>query len=272
MSRSSIWQRIPLRVQGFFFNSLPLIAVLVTAAFAYYSNQQRERTEMSLSRHFEMVDNLADVHTALLNAEAGLRGYLLTHDSALLQPAVEARTVIPQKLARVRTLMESIPKPNIRTQKLAHLDTAQTQVTAKLDGLAQVSAASDPTTATSDLSVQIQHNQSLLDAACQQLAALRASEQRLLSKRIDEIRSVRQRDYLLIFLSVFIGLLSRAVALYFFHRRVIRRVRQLTENVRSLRDGAALVHEPSGHADDIGELERELARVSEFIADRRISS
>jgi CHASE3 domain sensor protein len=272
MSRISIWQRIPLRVQGFLFNSLPLIAVLVTAAFAYYSNQQRERTEMSLSRHFEMVDNLVDIHTALLNAEASLRGHLLTHDPALLQPVVEARTLIPQKLARVRTLMESIPKPNVRAQKLARLDAAQAQISAELDALASASDASSPSTPTPDPIVQIQHNQPLLDAAGQQLAALRASEQRLLSKRIDEIRSVRQRDYLLIFLSVFVGLLSRAVALFFFHRRVIRRVRQLTENVRSLRDGAALVHEPSGHADDIGELERELARVSEFLTDRRISS
>ena len=49
----------------------------------------------------------------------------------------------------------------------------------------------------------------------------------------------RQRDYSLIFLSLLVGLISRAVALYFFHRRVIRRVRQLTENVRNLREGAA---------------------------------
>jgi len=272
MSRFSIWQRIPLRVQGIIFNSLPLVAVLVTAIFAYYSNQQRERTEMSLNRHFEMVENLADIHTVLLNAESDLRGNLLTHDPALLQPAVEARALIPQKLARVRTLMESIPTPSLRAQKLAHLDAVQAQVNAELTALANVSTASNPIAPPPDLSGQILHDQPLLDAAGQQLDALRASEERLLSKRIDEIRSVRQRDYLLIFLSVFIGLVSRAVALYFFHRRVIRRVRQLTENVRSLRDGSGLVHEPSGHNDDIGELERELARVSEFLAVRRIRS
>jgi CHASE3 domain sensor protein len=272
MTRFFIRQRIPLRVQGILYNSLPLIAILVTAVFAYFSNQQRERTEMSLNRHFEMVENLADIHTALLKAEAGLRGHLLTHDLTLLQPIADARTLIPPKLARVRTLMESIPTPSTRAQKLARLDTTQAQVNSEMDALANVSAASSPIAPPSDLSGHILHDQPLLDAAGQGLDALRTSEERLLSKRIDEIRSVRQRDYLLIFLSVFIGLVSRAVALYFFHRRVIRRVRQLTENVRSLRDGSALVHEPSGHADDIGELERELARVSEFLADRRISS
>ncbi len=268
MSRISIWQRIPLRAQGLIFNSLPLIAVLITAVFAYFGNQQRERTEMSLNRHYEVVENLVDVQTSLLNASAGPRGYLLTHDPSMLQPAADARTIIPEKLARVRTLMESIQKPWFRAQKLARLETVQKQATSELEVLTSLSTGASP----QDISAQIEHNQPLLELVSKQLSILRSSEQRLFAKRVEEIRSIRERDYLFIFLSVFIGLVSRAVALYFFHRRVIRRVRQLTENVRSLRDGATLVHEPSGHADDIGELERELARASEFLAERRSGS
>lgn len=270
MSHISIWQRIPLRAQGIVFNSLPLIAVLITALFAYYSNRQRERTEMSLNRHFEMVESLVDVQTALLNAEAGLRGFLFTHETSLLQPATQARTIVPEKLAHVRTLMQSIPKENRRVEKLARLDTIQGQVNIELNLLA--SLAGGEAAPTKDPAAQILQNQPPFDALLQGLSTLRDNEQGLLSKRIDEIRSVRQRDYMLIFLSVFVGLVSRAIALYFFHRKVIRRVRQLTENVRSLRDGSSLVHEPSGHADDIGELERELARVSEFLSERRIGS
>jgi methyl-accepting chemotaxis protein len=270
MFRISLWQRIPLRVQGLIYNSLPLIAVLITAGFAYFSNLQRERAELSLNRHFEMVENLVDIQTSLLSAVVGLRGYLLTHDSTLLQPVTDARNLVQQKLARVRTLMESIPKENRRTEKLARLDAIQGLVNGELDSLAGLSTT-DATPA-KDVSTQILKNQPLLESVGHQLADLRVSEQRLLTKRIDEIRSVRQRDYLLIFLSVFVGLVSRAVALYFFHRRVVRRVRQLTENVRRLRDGTSLLHEPSDHADDIGELERELARASAFLSERRVNS
>lgn len=249
------------------FNSLPLLAVLITALFAYYSNHQRERMELSLNRHFEMVESLVDVHTALLSAESSLRGYLLTHDTAELQPAIQAQTIVPDKLTHVRTLIQTIPKENRRVEKLGRLDAIQGQVATELNVLARFSAGSS----VPDPAALVLQNQPQFDALLQQLAALRDNEQRLLSKRIDEIRSVRQRDFMLIFLSVFVGLVSRAIALYFFHRRVVRRVRQLTENVRRLRDSASPVHEPSGHADDIGELEREFARASAFLAERRIS-
>jgi CHASE3 domain sensor protein len=269
MSRLSIWRRIPLRVQSLVLNSLPLLVVLFTAAFAYFSNLQRERMELSLNRHFEMVENLFDIHVSLLSAEAAVRGSVATHDAALLQPLMDARTVIPHKLDQVRTLMQSIPKENRRVDKLAKLEAIRAQLEIELQSLG-TNAGGNPSGAAA--SAEILQDAPRLATVSQQLDALRASEQRLLSRRIDEIRAVRQRDYLLIFLSAFVGLVSRAVALYFFHRRVVRRVRQLTENVRRLRDGATLVHEPSDHADDIGELERELARASEFLAERRVGS
>jgi len=277
MSPPSQRFRIPLRVQGIFFNSLPLIAVLLSAGFAFFSNQRRERTEMSLNRHFEMVDNLVGIDNVLLSASAGIRGNLLTHDPSFLESYTQARDLVPQKLARVRTLMETIPKENRRAEKLAQLDAIQSKVNTAMNSLADLSntAARSPdgvTPSSDEISARILRNEPALADAGKQLNDLRGDEQRLLSKRIDETRVARQRDYLLIFLSVLVGLVSRAVALYFFHRRVIRRVRLLTENVRSMRDGATLVHEPSGHTDEIGELERELARVSEFLAERRIGS
>jgi CHASE3 domain sensor protein len=277
MPKASPRFRIPLRVQGIFYNSLPLIAVLLSAGFAFFSNQRRERTEMSLNRHFEMVDNVIGIDNLLLSASAGVRGHLLTHDAAFLESLQQAQQLVPQKISRVRTLMESIPKEHRRIERLAQWDNIQDQVTNALESIATLSKAdarlpNGSTPSDDEISAQVLRNQPALTTAGKQLNDFRADEQQLLSKRIDETRVARQRDYSLIFLSLLVGLLSRAVALYFFHRRVIRRVRQLTENVRNIRDGAAPLHQPSGHSDEIGELERELARVSEFLAERRIGS
>ena len=139
--------RIPLRVQGVFFNSLPLIAILLSAGFAFFSNRQREKMEMSLNRHFEMVENLVDLNISLLNASSSVRGNLLTHDPALLQPYTQARDLIPQKLARVRTLMETIPTENRRVEKLARLDAVQAQINTELEALATLSTSAGTTSA-----------------------------------------------------------------------------------------------------------------------------
>jgi CHASE3 domain sensor protein len=269
MHPNSSWRRIPLWVRGILLNSLPLIAVLLSAGFAFFSNLEREKMEMSLGRHFEMVDNLMNVQTSLLGAEAGLRGQLLTHRPDFLASYETARDSIPKTMAHIRAIMEGIPKASRRAEKLARFDAVQAQVNAQMESLAvlkDVAATTPP--AESDASAEIAQNQ-IMNAALKQLSDFRSGEQTLLTKRFEEVRRVRRRDYSLIFLSVVVGLATRAVAMYFFHRRVVRRVRQLTENARKLREETIPSVQSSDGVDDIEELERELARIGDFLAERR---
>jgi CHASE3 domain sensor protein len=273
MHPTSSWRRIPLWVQGILLNSLPLIAVLLSAGFAFFSNQQREKAEMSLSRHFEMVEHLVNVQTTLLEAEAAVRARLLTHRADLLAPYEAARESVPQTMAHLRTIMEGIPKANRRVEKLAAFDALRNLVDARMEALASLNEnAATPAAIESDLTAHIARNQPLMGETIKQLSDFRSAEQRLLAKRLEEIRSVRRRDYSLIFLSILVGLGTRAVAMYFFHRRVVRRVRQLTENARRLRDESLPAIQPSDGVDDIEELERELARISDFLATRQVRS
>jgi len=273
MPHTSFWRRIPLWVQGILLNSLPLIAVLLSAGFAFFSNQQREKAEMSLNRHFEMVENLVTVQTTLLDAEAAVRARLLTHRADFLAPYEAARESVPRTMARIRIIMEGIPLAHRRVEKLATFDALQKLVNARMDALAALNdGAETPAAIESDVTARIARNQPLMGETVKQLSDFRSAEQRLLGKRLDEIRSVRRRDYSLIFLSILVGLATRAVAMYFFHRRVVRRVRQLTENARKLREESLPAFRPPESADDIEELERELTRISDFLAERRINS
>jgi CHASE3 domain sensor protein len=273
MHQPSSWRRIPLWIQGIVLNSLPLIAVLLSAGFAFVSNQRREKMEMSLTRHFEMVENLVNVQTTLLEAEAALRGRLLTRRADFRAPYEAARESIPKTMAHIRTIMEGIPRANRRIEKLAAFDALQKLVNARMESLAALSeAAESPAVIDGDAGARVAQNQPLMEGAVKRLSDFRSDEQQILTKRLEEIRSVRQRDYLLIFLSIVVGLVSRVVAMYFFHRRVVRRVRLLTENARKMREESIPALKPSQSADDIEELERELARIGDFLAERRIDS
>jgi len=273
MHQTSSWRRIPLWVQGILLNSLPLFAVLLSAGFAFFSNQQREKAEMSLGRHFEMLENLVNVQTTLLQAESAVRARLLTHRADLLAPYESARESVPRTMAHIRTIMESIPKAHRRVEKLAAFDALQKLVNERMEALASLNeGAESPAAIEEDVTARIARNQPLMGETVKQISEFRSAEQGLLAKRLEEIRSVRRRDYSLIFLSILVGLGSRAIAMYFFHRRVVRRVRQLTENARKLREESLPAIQPSEGADDIEELERELGRISDFLAERQIRS
>jgi CHASE3 domain sensor protein len=51
------------------------------------------------------------------------------------------------------------------------------------------------------------------------LNAMQSEEQQLLTERVKEINTIRQRDYLAIILALFIGLGTRLIARYLFNRR-----------------------------------------------------
>ena len=56
-----------------------MVAVVASAVLAFVGNQNRQRMETAVTRHFEMVGRLGELLTLMLNAETGLRGHLLTH-------------------------------------------------------------------------------------------------------------------------------------------------------------------------------------------------
>lgn len=131
------WARVPLREKGLFAAGLPMLAVIFSATMAFFGNEERERTEAAVRRHFSMIENLADLQAHLLDAETGLRGHLLAHESKFLQPYELARRSLSE-LEALRQLVEGEPGVTPRQQKLVRLgqirETVQREMTL-LEGL-----------------------------------------------------------------------------------------------------------------------------------------
>ena len=105
----------------------------------------------------------------------------------------------------------------------------------------------------------------MMDQIRANLNALQSEEERLLTEGVQETNAIRRLDYLAIFLTLFIGIGTRLIAWYLFNNGVIRRVKRLVENTRSLRHGYPPPFPPSGKADALGDLEQEIALMSEHI-------
>ena len=115
---------------------LPLLAVVISAILAFLGNQKRANIEVDLQRHFQMDRSLGEVLTWMVNAETGMRGYLLTQCDEFLQPYATASQDLPAALAHLRALAEVEPEWNPRFEKLQRLNQLQLLINQQMSDLA----------------------------------------------------------------------------------------------------------------------------------------
>src|SRR5690606_36089446 len=98
------WANASLRTKGLVVISLPLAALLlvtvVLATFLLADQDSRAAARHSL----DVGDQIQRVDTLLVDAETGVRGYLLTGNDAFLTPYLQAQEEIPEALAELRAL------------------------------------------------------------------------------------------------------------------------------------------------------------------------
>ncbi len=90
---------------------------------------------------------------------------------------------------------------------------------------------------------------------------MQTEEGRKLTERIAQINSIRQRDFLAVFLALIVGLETRLVAWYLFKTGIIHRLNRLTANARALRRGDSLPYPQSDRKDALCDLEQEIVLV-----------
>lgn len=262
-----LWRRVPVHVQGMVTVGLPLLAVLISATLALIGNHQRAAIEKDVQRKFQMTAALSDILTLMVNAETGMRGYLLTKRVEFLQPFATASENLPSALNRARALAEAEPGERPRLEKLQRLATIEQLIGKQmLDLAAQRSYASEPKMGNaldSGIYAHLSYGKSLMDEIRANLNSMQAEEGHLLTERVEEINAIRRRDFLAVFLALFVGVGTRLIAWYLFKSGILRRIRRLVENARSLRQNSLLPFAPTDKPDALGELEREIALVSQ---------
>ena len=110
---------------------------------------------------------------------------------------------------------------------------------------------------------RLQNGKSLMDAIRSQLGEMQDRDGELLSDRIEEINSIRKRDYILLFVVLFVGVLMRGISFYLLDRGIVRRVNRLTETVKQINAGEKIKVAPPKKSDAIGTLEQEIVKIAE---------
>ena len=223
------WQRIPLRVQEKILVILPLLAITISAGLALFGNHQRANIQDDIQRHFQMVRGLNEVVHLMVNAETGMRGYLLTKRGEFLEPYAAASQKLPSAMSDLRALAEAEPRYAPRLNKLLLLSQIQLLIDRQMADLAwqhkyvtssrTVSFFTRGMTFNTEVYNHLANGKRTMDEIRANLNSIQSEEQQLLTERVKEINTIRIRDYLAIILALFIGLGTRLIARYLSNKR-----------------------------------------------------
>lgn len=258
-----IWNRAPIRAQGGVIALIPTVAVLISFIFAIYGNSQRGRIQYDIERRFKIVRQYNDLLSLMINAETGERGFLLTKRDEFLAPYNEATADIPQKIEALKQTILEEPGEKPRLERLESLATIQSLIERQLVLLKESQNFADGGDRSEQLYEHLQTGKSLMDEIRDRLGDMQTRDAELLSEKIEEINSIRQRDYILLFVTLFIGVLMRLISFYLFDRGIVRRVNRLTENVKQINNGENIKAAPPKKDDAIGLLEQEIVKIAE---------
>ena len=112
---------------------------------------------------------------------------------------------------------------------------------------------------------RLQRSKRLMDELRASLKQIQTSEDHSISQSLDQINSVRRRDYIFVIAALLIGLLARLISFYLFDRGIVRRLERLAENARCLQRGEEFKFPFSNKKDAVGCLEAEIENLSQIL-------
>src|ERR1041384_8641755 len=233
---------LSLTTKGIFVVAIPVTALLAAMVVFYQFEQQAQNAEHAVEKTFEMRGEIRRVLTQTVNAETGIRGYLLTRRPSFLEPYEAALRELPDIRANLRRLAEDDP---VQAQRIPVLDSLAAELLAALERSRMEVAKGDEASAIAAL----ESDKVAMDRLRRELEEMSADSQRRLTERTGHAQEVERRTRAAILLAGGFGLLGGIAATLIFTRRIVRRVRNLEGAAREVGAGRRILNNATGNAE-----------------------
>jgi PAS domain S-box-containing protein len=231
----------------------PVCALLLAMVVFYQFERQLHGAQAGLERTTAVRSSLREVLIEMINAETGIRGYLLSGRPAFLQPYENARRNLPQLFADLdrRALPEQAAQVTqvrqVAQRLIASFEKAQQDTRG---GRAPQSL------------VYLEDDKAGMDQLRALLGAMQAREQELMAEQTRAANEAEARLRAAILGGGALGLLGGFLAVVTFTKRITRRIRHLEVEAQEVAAGRPITHEVAGN-DEISRLEQTLKATSE---------
>lgn len=235
--------------------ALPIV-VLVAATLALMVSRERTNESLAQERYTDALgDGYERVLADLVDAETGMRGYLLTGQRRFLQPYIGATERLPDDLKTLTDLTRSDARESDEVAKLENLIAQREPALIALLPFAPITNVENPT-AVIDV---LEDGKVILDQIQDIATQVRADATQQSVERRQSLDSARDLFYALALFGLPVGVLASLLVVMLFVQRLAGRIVRTEEIARMLDEGMPL-REPSTSDDELGRLERVLVR------------
>jgi diguanylate cyclase (GGDEF)-like protein len=233
--------------------AIPFV-VLVADTGALLLSRGRTNDTLESERHtYAVREALQSVLEDMIDAETGMRGYLLTGAGDYLKPYEAGVASLDGDLDRLQALASG------DADQIGRVDRLRTVVNVRVALLQETRAYAPVTNATNLdlLDQQLDEGQLAMEEVRDLLSQMRIRADELLAARHDSLDSARRTSFLIGLVVFPIALLASLLFVLAFAKRHVNRIRLIEANARRLEDGLPMV-EADSHHDELSALEQAL--------------
>ncbi len=229
------------------------LAILTTIGLISYKSTN-ELIEASLrEKHtYQVLSQLEELNSQLINAETGQRGYIITGEQRYLEPYNAAINALEPKLKQLQQL--TADNPNQQRQ----LNILQPLIAQKLAELKKtIELRQNQSFEASQKIVLTDQGKQLMSEMRKVIMAMKTEENVLLKQRSDRIQAATQQTVATIVYGIPSSFLILALIGFFLSRHISRPLKQVSDLAENIADGDLSVSLPnSDRQDEIGVLTR----------------
>ncbi|HEX8847685.1 MAG TPA: CHASE3 domain-containing protein [Pyrinomonadaceae bacterium] len=261
--------RTKIAYRGLILISIPLILLLAFVILVTALKRRNKEAQNWSSHSKEVIAQADDLSKNLVEAESGIRGYVLTNNPNFAESVAHAKRAAPEGVKRLRELVRDNPEQEARAVRLGTKALERIDLLEEVEQLMRSGALLEAVERVkSGLGLEKMNEfRSEVDTFLQEEERLDAERQRAMEA------SWQQFDWLLV-AGTSADILLAFLLLFLFSRGISSRLQTLTRNTRSLAAGKELA-QPLAGTDEIAQLDsvfhqmaRDLRKAHEHLEQR----
>ena len=249
-----------LRTKILALTAIPVVVLIGAVAFAVRTERSTDASLRLVQHTYQVKENLNAVFDDLVDAETGMRGYLLTGQDAFLAPYTEGSGRLGNDLDQLSFLIRDNAVQVRRERDLRLLASERLRILETLRPFAPISEAEHPARVTRIL----EEGQVIMREIRSTIETMTADENQLLGLRQHSLARLRHQAFLAEAVALPLGVLFGLASVVVFTRRLAGRLALIERNAGRLEKGVPL-EKPEDGQDEIGRLSRVLAASAERI-------